>query len=200
MANNTINKTVLTDLSQQRIRMMKTALRTLACVLFSLIVLHPSSANAQLRIGYVETETIISTHKEFKAVEAQLQVYRKQFEDTLGMFKARYDQELEDYQKKQATMTPEAKQQKESEILQMRDYILQYQQAKFGAQGDILAKQQELLMPLREKIKKIIAKVAKEEKVAVVFENSNLVYIDQDPKTTVNITFKVLDYLSRDSQ
>ncbi|KXK56723.1 MAG: OmpH family outer membrane protein [Chlorobi bacterium] len=180
--------------------MTNIALRTLGCVLFSLLVLHPSAANAQLRIGYVETETIISTHKEFKAVEAQLQVYRKQFEDTLGMLKAKYDQELEDYQKKQATMAPDAKQQREGEILQLRDYILQYQQAKFGQQGDILAKQNELLMPLREKIKKIIAKVAKEEKVAVVFENSNLVYIDQDPKTTVNITFKVLDYLSRESQ
>ena len=54
-------------------------------------------------------------------------------------------------------------------------------------------RQAELIQPIREKVRAAIEKVAKDEKLSAVMENSVLIYFD----SKLDITYKVLDNIRR---
>jgi Skp family chaperone for outer membrane proteins len=85
-------------------------------------------------------------------------------------------------------------QMKEEEALQAQNMqMVQYQEEKFGQQGELNRLREELLEPLRTKIKLAIDKVAKEEKIKMVVDKVMVLYSD----TTIDITFKVIDTIKR---
>ncbi len=164
----------------------------------AILMLCSSSAFAQFKLGFVDSDVIVQSLPEFKTVEAKLADHRKSFEDTLRAIQSQFQQEFDSYQKQQATMTAETKAQKEAALANMRDQFMQYQQERLGAQGTLFEIQAQLLQPIREKVRSAIEKVAEQEKISAVMESTMFMYIDK--KNNSNITFKVLDYLSRENK
>ena len=111
------------------------------------------------------------------------------------MVKLRQDltTKVEQYQK-QKSMMPQDKQQKEEESLQSQNMImLQFQEEKFGQQGELNKYREQLLEPIRSKIRKAIETVAKEEKIVLVVDKMAAIYADQ----SIDVTFKVIDRIKR---
>lgn len=85
----------------------------------------------------------------------------------------------------------------EQELQALNQQVMQFQQTKFGQQGELAMKRLELLQPLRNKIKEAIDKVAAAEKLTIVLDSSTESVLFADDK--LDITFKVLDMLKRGS-
>jgi Skp family chaperone for outer membrane proteins len=100
---------------------------------------------------------------------------------------------VETYQKQQATMSADARGKEEEQLKAIVDQYQQYQNDRLGPQGVLLQTQAQLVQPIKEKVQAAIRKVAEQEKLSAVMENSVLIYVDQK----LDITYKVLDYLHR---
>lgn len=158
-------------------------------------ILLAESASAQSKIGFVDTEKIVQSLPEFKNIDVKLRTLRQSYEDTLRMIQTTYQARVDTYQKQQTLMSPEARQKEENELNSMREQFLQFQQERLGAQGTLAQVQEQLLSPIRDKVRAAIEKVAKEEKYSGVMDKGMCVYLD----TKYEITFKVLDYINRGS-
>lgn len=160
---------------------------------FSIMTLSASAQATALKIGFVDSETIIQQLPEFKSIEAQLTGARKGFEDSLRVMQTEFQTKLDAYQKQQGLMNAETKAQEEAKLGAIRDRFLQYQQETMGAQGAYAQLQQRLLQPIKEKVTAAIEKVAKDEKISAVMETGLTIYYDKK----LDITFNVLAYLRR---
>lgn len=158
-------------------------------------VLLTGSASAQSKIGFVDVEKIVQSLPEFKGIDTKLRTLRQTYEDTLRLIQSNFQARAETYQKQQALMSPDARQKEEADLNTMREQYLQFQQERLGAQGTLAQVQEELLAPIRDKVRAAIEKVAKEEKYSGVMDKAMCVYLD----TKYEITFKVLDYINRGS-
>lgn len=132
---------------------MRPLLTVLLCGLFV-------TANAQTqKIGYAESDYILSQMPEFKKIESELKTHGAQLENQM---KAKY----EDYQAKFKALqsipatTPDAiKQDKERELAALQENIEKFKQ---DAQTSYSKKHTELMEPVYKKIGKAIEEVAKE--------------------------------------
>jgi len=157
-------------------------------------VLLTSAASAQkgVVIGLVEVETIVASMDEAKKAEADLKDLQKIYADSLKKMEDDFMKKVEAYQKQKSMMAPD-KQQKEEETLpaqQQRLYALREELS-----NAIVKKREELLDPIREKVKAAIESVAKEEKINIVLDKNNSIVMYSESQ--FDITHRVIDKLKR---
>ncbi|MCF8241171.1 MAG: OmpH family outer membrane protein [Melioribacteraceae bacterium] len=153
-------------------------------------------AQTSQKIGYVNSEVIFAQFSE--AIKAQ-----SDLEAISANWAARRDSMVQDLQssyevvqKQATTMAPDKLNQARQELAMKEQQITQYQQQKFGQNGELYVKQEEIFAPVKEKIMNAISEVAKAEGMNFVFDKSGdilLLYADE----AFDITFPVLDKLKR---
>jgi len=126
---------------------------------FCVLLLLTSSANAQLKIGYILSERIRTEYEEFKEAESQLQLeYRKvQFEFDQMVLKM--DSLKQEYEVKRLMALDKGESIKK-EIEQMEKQAQTFQADKIGPQGELMRKQAQLEYDILGKVKKAVDKVA----------------------------------------
>lgn len=168
-----------------------TALALVATILVALA--GPVRADAQARLGTVNTETIVAAMPQFKQIEERVTALQKSYLDTLNALKNQYDQVFQQYQQNQATMQQTDRTAAEQQLGGLQQQFQQYQQSRLGAQGFLMTYQNQLLQPVRELVISAIKAVAQQENLNAVMEESSLIYVD----TELDITFKVLEYIKK---
>ena len=149
---------------------MKKALLTICLVIAGLF-----TAEGQNKLGYINSNELLSIMPESSAMQTELQSYAKGLESSLAAMQAEGEKKLADYQKNEATMSDVVKQDKIRELESIQQRILEFQQS---AQESLAAKEQELFSPILDKARKAIEDVAKEGNFTYIFDNSagNILY------------------------
>lgn len=154
-------------------------------------------AQSPQKIGYVDSQIILTQLPEAIKAQSDLDALTQKWSNQLDSMKMALQQQYADVQKQIATMTEEQKQIKQKELIDKEQQIYQFQNQKFGQQnGEIYQRQETIFAPVKEKIYAAIEKVAKEEGMQFIFDKSGdilLLYADE----AFDITFKVLDSLKR---
>lgn len=154
------------------------------------------NASAQaIKVGVVNMETIAEQLPEAKQAQEKLMDLTKKYQDTLMKMQKALEDKFQQYQKQKGMMTPEQQQSEEATLQQQNMEILQYRETIFGQTGLLIKKNNEFLEPIRDKIRKAIEMVSKNEKISLVFDttSSSLLYFDDK----FDITFRVLDEIKR---
>ena len=137
------------------------------------------SVKAQDKLGYINSNELLSIMPESVAMQDELQSYAKGLESSLGAMQAEGEKKLADYQQNEATMSELIKQDKIRELENIQQRILEFQQ---NAQESLSAKEQELITPILDKARKAINEVAKEGNFTYIFDAStgNILYANEN--------------------
>lgn len=164
-------------------------------IILSAILFAVTVANVQAqKIGYVDTQTILTQYSAAIKATSDLETIAASWRASVDSMAQDLQTKYTGYQQKAATMTPEANQGAQQQLVQQEQYIQQFNQSKFGQGGELALKQEELLRPVREKIYAAIEEVSKSEKIKFVFDKAgDVLLLYADP--TYDLTFKVLDKL-----
>ena len=171
------------------------SLKILTMVMVTLVVAFlslTSSVSAQsLKIGYVLDTAIQSNYKAWQRANELWETERKAW-DTEGQTKQQALQDMvAEYEKQRLILSDEKKKEREAAIRVKQDDLDDYTKRIYGPGGTAERKQEELLAPLTENIRKA---VANDGGYDVIFTmQSNLGYI----RPTLDVTPKVLEYLER---
>ncbi len=172
---------------------MKKYLLIISLVLFSI----SAFAQSALKIGYVDSETILTQFPEAIKAQGDLDALTNKWSSQVDSMTLSYQQAIADYQKQQVTMPEDKKLEAQQRIVGMEQQILDFRRQKFQqGTGEIFREQERIFAPIKTKIYDAIEKVAKEETMQFVFDKSGdilLLYADSG----FDITFKVLDKLKR---
>jgi len=166
-------------------------------IFFTVLFSISAFAQSQLKLGYVDSETILNQFPEAIKAQGDLDALTNKWSAQVDSMTLAYQQAIADYQKQQEMMTDEKKLEAQQRIVGMEQQIMDFRRQKFSqGTGEIFREQEKIFSPIKTKIYDAIEKVAKEESMQFVFDKSGdiiLLYAD----AAFDITFKVLDKLKR---
>ena len=153
---------------------------------FSLItmffLLLPFASQAQ-RFAYVDTEYILSQLPEYKSAQAQLDELSKTWQEEIDGMYAEIDKMYKEYQAEKVLLTKDMQTKRENEIIEKEREVKAFQNAKFGYDGELFKKRQELVKPIQDKVYEAINKVAKDNGLDFIFDKSGaMLMLVSNPK------------------
>lgn len=146
------------------------------------------------KFAYVDTQYILDNIPEFAEAQAQLDeissTWQKEIETKFGEVEKMY----KDYQVQSVLLPEDMKKKKEQEITDKEKEAKALQRTRFGKDGDLFKKRQELVKPIQEKIYNAIQDIANNNNYAVIFDKGgSLTMMYANPK--YDISDEVLDQL-----
>ena len=133
------------------------------------LVLGTVSLKAQgVKIGYTNTQYILTLMPEAKQIQSELTAYETQLRNQIQAKYQDFQQKAQVYQQTGATMTEIVRADKERELQALQEQIEQFQT---DAEQSLQAKQIELFKPALEKIQNTINSVAEENGYTHIFSS-----------------------------
>lgn len=164
---------------------------------FSLFVYLPLLSfvsNAQLKIGYVDSDTIMDNFPDVQDARQKLDVFIQEWQTELRKLESDLKTKQDDYDKRKLIMTEQTSAEAMAEITRLEKEISDYRDKKFGANGELFQKQNELMKPVQNKVFTIIQQVATEEELDFVFDRSgDIIFLYAKPE--YDLTAKVIERL-----
>ena len=159
-----------------------------------LLVVIPGLSYGQMKIGYVDSDAIMDKLPDAQDAKQKLDVLVQEWQGELNKIENTWKTKYDDYEKRKLIMTDQARAELEAELVKLEKQISDYREKKFGTNGEMFQKQDELMKPVQNKVFSAIKEVAQEEDYDYVFDRSGdilLLYA----KDKYDITVKVLNKL-----
>jgi outer membrane protein len=168
--------------------------RQILLPLVAIVLLGGGAIHAQAKIGYVDSQTIMQRLPEGQDAQKQLDALVAQWQGEITKMQNEWQRKYEEYDKKKLIMSDQTRAEAERELVQLEKQVTDYRNQKFGPNGEMFTKQNELLKPVQDRIFKAIQDVAVEENFDYVFDKSGdilLLYTNEK----YDLTPKVLQKL-----
>jgi len=150
-----------------------------------------------MKIGYVNSAKIMQEFSEAKDAQKQIDAFQMRIQDSLDIFNKEYQDKLKDYQAKESMLNDAAKKEKQQDLIMLEQRYNEFRDRKLGRDGELAAVTQRLLDPIKEKVLKAIASLAKDEKLTFVFDKNEAIQILLYGDVKFDYTNLVLDRLTR---
>jgi outer membrane protein len=158
--------------------MKKTILVFATCFLF----LNNNITFAQ-KFAYVNSEYILDNISEYKAAQQKLDDVSLQWQKEIEAKYSEIDKLYKSFQAEQILLTEDMKKKRESEIISKEKEVKEYQKSKFGFEGELFKKKQELVKPIQDKVYAAVKNLAENGSYAAIFDkSSDLIMLYTNPK------------------
>jgi len=141
-------------------------------VLLTVVLMVPSFMFSQSKIGHINSEQIMQTLPEAQDAQRSLDNMVAQWENELQKMQADWKKKFDEYDKKKLILTDQARANQERELRELEQAIADFRNRKFGQNGELFQKQNEVMKPVQNKIFKVLEDVAKEDGYDYVFDKS----------------------------
>ncbi len=172
---------------------MRNVLSVLAAAAGLGLLATAASAQAPLKIGYVDSRKIIAEAPGAKEAQATFDREMQGYQGQLKLMEDSLKSMMDDYQQKSVALSPEAKKQREDAIRARQDA---YQQRASQLEEQAGQWQSQLVQPILDRIKVIISQLRQEGGYAFILDvgqGGSIVAAD----TTLDLTDQVLARLAR---
>lgn len=145
-------------------------------VLFLLIVMFTLgiSVHAQrgVRIAYIDTEYILENVPEYQEAISQLDEKAQKWQNEIQVKLSAIEQKRKDLSNEKALLTKELIDEREEDITFEEQEILDYQQKRFGPNGDLMIQKKQLMQPIQDQIFAAVQDLAGTRKYDFIFDKS----------------------------
>lgn len=175
---------------------MKTFQTWIGAIFAFVVLVGANSAFAQLKLGWIDSQKILAQYKEAQDAQKQLQELNRRWEEEAKNMQQELQSKLEVLESQALLLSDERKKEKETELQNLNIRLQQFQQDKWGAQGEAYVKQKELIQPVYDKIGAVIRKIGTEEKFDYIFDTAQGVLLHVS-ESQPELTNRVLEELNK---
>jgi len=147
-------------------------MRKILCVL-SLFCATAIPLAAQMKIGYINSEAIMQQLPEAQDTQKQLDGLTTDWQNELTKMQTDLQHKFEDYDKKKLIMSDKKRADVEKELQDLEKKMVDYRAGKFGTNGELFQKQNELMKPIQDKVFKAVKDIADDGGYDYVFDKSS---------------------------
>ena len=145
-------------------------------VLFLLAVLSFASitsfAQRSVRIGYIDTEYILENIPEYQEASTQLEAKVQKWKSEIEQRLNAVEKKKEQLESESVLLTKELIEERQEEINIEENEILDYQQKRFGPNGDLMIQKKSLMQPIQDQIFNAVQEIAANKNYDFVFDKS----------------------------
>src|SRR3954471_22150310 len=149
--------------------MIKKALFSIVLVCASVVGFSQTAA----KFGYVDTDYIMGQIPEYKAAQSELDKTSVQWQKEIDAKYAEVDKLYKAYQADAILLTDDMKKKRENEIINREKEVKDLQKQRFGVDGELFKKRQELVKPLQDKVYNAVKAIAEKGGYAIIFDKSS---------------------------
>ncbi len=133
------------------------------------------------KFAYVDTKYILDNISEYKAAQTELDKISVEWQKEIEAQYAAIDKLYKSFQAEQILLTAEMKRKREDEIIRKEKEAKGLQKKRFGVDGDLYKKRQELIKPIQDKVYAAIKEIATIGNYALILDKAgdlNILYSD----------------------
>ncbi len=147
--------------------------------LFSLAAL---AVHAQ-RYAIIDSKYILDKVPEYKEAQKKLDNFSELWQKELDQRQTAMDKMYKDYDAEQVMLTEVLKKKREDELYNKERELRDLQKKRFGFEGDLFRKRQELIKPIQDRVYNAVQKLAVEKLYDFILDKSEgITVIFADPK------------------
>ena len=148
----------------------------LSCLLLAL------TTSAQ-RYAVIDSKYILEKIPEYKASQQKLDQFSEQWQQEIDKKTADLDKMYKEYDAEQVMLSDELKKKREDELFNKDKELRDLQRKRFGYEGDIFKKREELIKPIQDRVYNAVQKLAVSKLYDFILDKSEgITVIFADPK------------------
>jgi len=139
------------------------------------------------KFAYVDVDYILKSVPEYDIAQTKLDDLSAQWQKELEEKFAEIDKLYKAYQADAVLLPEDIKKQREDEIVKKEKEAKDLQKQRFGNEGDLFKKRQELVKPIQDKVSDSISQISSKGGYAIIFDkSSSLTMVYVDPKYDIS--------------
>jgi outer membrane protein len=170
--------------------------RLMSIAILSIILIASSTMSiAQSKIGWVNSKTVMEKLPEAQDAQRQLDNFVAEWQSELAKMQNDWQKKYQEYDKKKLILTDQLRSEAEKELQDLDKKIADYRNKKFGQNGELFNKQNEIMKPIQNKIFKALQDIALEDEYDYIFDKSGDVLLMYS-NDKYDLTAKVIERLT----
>jgi outer membrane protein len=152
------------------------------------IIVGASFTSLAQRYCLVDSKYILENITEYKDAQKKLDDISAQWQKEIDLKFAEVDRLYKAYQAEQVMLSDDMKQRRQNDIVQKEKEAKEQQKKRFGMEGDLYKKRQELVKPVQDKVYNAIQKLAVSKNYDLILDKSaGITVFYSDPKLDKSI-------------
>ena len=151
-------------------------------LVFAIVLGMAFTANAQ-RYAIIDTKYILDKIPDYKDAQKQLDNIAMDWQKDIDAKQTELDKMYKDYEAEQVMLSDDLKKKREDQLFNKEKALRDLQRKRFGFEGDLFKKRQELIKPIQDKVYNAVQKMAVTRGYDFVLDKSEgITIIFADPK------------------
>jgi outer membrane protein len=135
------------------------------------------------RWAVIDTKYILDKLPEYKDAQKALDQFSEQWQQEIDQKQALVDKMFKEYDAEQVMLSDVLKKKREDELYNKEKELRDLQKKRFGFEGDLFKKRQELIKPIQDRVYNAVQKLAVEKQYDIILDKSEgITVIFADPK------------------
>lgn len=142
-----------------------------------------SFAGIAQRYAVIDSKYILDKLPEYKDAQKALDQFSEQWQQEIDQKQTLMDKMYKDYEAEQVMLSDVLKKKREDELYNKEKELRDLQKKRFGFEGDLFKKRQELIKPIQDRVYNAVQKLAVEKQYDFILDKSEgITVIFADPK------------------
>ena len=153
-----------------------------------------SGAHAQ-KIAYINSQKILANYKEAQDAQERLDKINKEWEAEGREMQKQFQDLGQQLESQSLLLSEERQKEKQQELQNLYMRIQQFQNEKWGQNGEFIKRQDEIMQPVIDKINTAIRKVGEEERYDYIFDTvaGNILYASPSQTDLTDLVLEELE-------
>ena len=142
-----------------------------------------SFAGTAQRYAVIDSKYILDKLPEYKDAQTRLDQFSVMWQQEIDQKQAAMDKMVKDFEAEQVMLPDNLRKKREDEIFNKEKELRDLQRKRYGFEGDLFKKRQELIKPIQDKVYNAVQKLAVEKQYDFILDKSEgITVIFADPK------------------
>ena len=135
------------------------------------------------RYAVIDSKYILEKMPEYKSSQEKLDQFSQQWQQEIDQKSAELDRMYKEYDAEQVMLSDELKKKREDELFNKDKELRDLQRKRFGYEGDVFKKREELIKPIQDRVYNAVQKLAVSKLYDFILDKSEgITVIFADPK------------------
>jgi outer membrane protein len=135
------------------------------------------------RYAVIDSKYILEKIPDYKEAQKKLDEFSQTWQQELDQKQADVDKMFKDFDAEQVMLPDNLKKKREDELYNKEKELRDLQRKRFGFEGDLFRKRQELIKPIQDKVYNAVQKLATDKQYDFILDKSEgITIIFADPK------------------
>ena len=140
-------------------------------ILVTCFVLVATASQAQ-RHAVIDSKYILDKLPEYKEAQKLLDQFSEQWQQEVDQKQAAMDKMYKDYEAEQVMLSDVLKKKREDELYNKEKELRDLQKKRFGFEGDLFKKRQELIKPIQDRVYTAVQKMASAKSYDIIMDKA----------------------------